>query len=66
MTPGELKQQFEQVNPGITDAGMAISCGSGPYLVAVEICFTKDGRATQCGGDIRDCNKPAIRIPRVQ
>jgi ribonuclease T2 len=66
LSPAELKQQFEQVNSGVTDAGMAVSCGSGPYLVAVEICFTKDGRPTQCGGDIRDCNKPVLRVPKVE
>jgi ribonuclease T2 len=65
-SPAELKQDFERVNPGLSDAGMAVSCGSGPYLVAVEICFTKDGRMTQCGGDIRDCNRPMLRVPKVQ
>jgi hypothetical protein len=34
--------------------------------VAVEICFSKDGKPMQCGTDIRDCNKPQIRIPKVQ
>ncbi len=66
MSPQELKQDFEQANPGLTDADMAVSCGSGPYLVAVEICFSKDGRLTQCGGDIRDCNRPQLRVPKVQ
>jgi ribonuclease T2 len=66
MSPQELKQDFEQANPGLTDADLAVSCGSGPYLVAVEICFSKDGRLTQCGGDIRDCNRPQLRVPKVQ
>jgi ribonuclease T2 len=66
ISPEELKQDFEQANPGIADSGIAVSCGGGPYLVAVEICYAKNGRPTQCGGDIRDCNKPAIRVPRVQ
>lgn len=65
LTPEGLKQDFEQANPGLTDSEMTLTCGGGPYLVAVQICFTKDGRLTQCGGDLRDCNKPAIRIPRV-
>jgi ribonuclease T2 len=63
--PADLKREFEQANPGVTDSGIAVSCG-GPYLVAVEICFTKDGKPAQCGGDIRDCNKPSIRVPKVQ
>ena len=66
LSPEELKQDFEQANPGLTDADMAVTCGRGPYLVAVEICFTKDGRLTQCGADIRDCNRPALRVPKVQ
>jgi ribonuclease T2 len=65
-TPEGLKQDFERANPGLQDSEMAVSCGSGPYLVAVEICFTKDGRLMQCGGDIRDCNRPMLRIPKVQ
>lgn len=65
LSPADLKQEFEQANPGITDSGIAVSCG-GPYLVAVEICYTKDGTPTQCGGGIRDCNKPSIRVPKVQ
>jgi ribonuclease T2 len=65
VSSGGLKQDFEQANPGLTDAEMALSCG-GPYLVAVEICFAKDGKLTQCGRDVRDCNKPEIRVPRVE
>jgi ribonuclease T2 len=66
VSPEELKQDFERANPGITDADMAVSCGRGSYLVAVEICYSKDGRPTQCGGDIRDCNRPVIRVPKVE
>lgn len=66
LSPEELKRDFEQSNPSLTDADMAISCGRGPYLVAVEICYTKGGRPTPCGADIRDCNRPEIRVPKVQ
>jgi len=66
ISPEELKQDFEQANPGIADSGIAVSCGRGPFLVAVEICYTKEGRPTQCGGDIRDCKRPVIRVPKVQ
>jgi hypothetical protein len=44
---------------------MALSCG-GPYLVGVEICFSKNGKLTECGRDVRDCDKPMLRVPRVQ
>jgi len=66
ISPADLKSEFEQANPGITNAGMAVTCGGGAYLVAVEICLTKDGKPTQCGAGIRDCNAPAIRVPRIQ
>jgi ribonuclease T2 len=66
VTPAELKQDFEQANSDLKDSEIALSCGSGPYLVAVEICFSKDGKPIPCAGDIRDCNRPEIRIPRVQ
>jgi len=66
ISPEELKQDFEQANPGIVDSGIAVSCGRGPYLVAVEICYTKEGRPTPCGGDIRYCSRPVIRVPKVQ
>ncbi len=65
VNPADLKREFEQANPGVMDSGIAVSCG-GPYLVAVEICFTKDGKPAQCGSDVRDCNKPSIRVPKVQ
>jgi ribonuclease I len=65
LAPEQLKQQFEQVNPGLTDADMEVSCG-GPYLTAVQICYTKGGQLTQCGADLRDCNQPTLRIPKVQ
>jgi ribonuclease T2 len=62
--PFELKQAFEQANPGLSDAGIAISC-SGPYLKAVEFCFTKDGRAMACSG-VRDCHAGSLRVPKVR
>jgi ribonuclease T2 len=66
ISPAQLKEEFEQANPTLAGAGIAVSCGSSPYLVAVEICYTKDGKPTQCGSDIRDCNKPVIQVPKVQ
>jgi ribonuclease T2 len=66
VSPQELKQDFEQANPGLRDEDIAVSCGKGAYLVAVEICYTKDGRPTPCEGDIRDCNRPEIRVPKVR
>jgi ribonuclease T2 len=66
VTPEGLKQDFERANPELKDSEIALSCGSGPYLTGVEICFTKDGKPMPCGSDIRDCHRPELRIPRVQ
>jgi ribonuclease T2 len=64
ISPGDLKQAFEQVNPGLTDTDMAVTC-RGAYLVAVEIFVTKDGRPTPCSG-MRDCRAAMLRVPKVQ
>ena len=68
MSSADLKQDFEQANPGLNDSEITLSCGGGSYLVAAEVCFTKEGKPMQCGNDVRshDCNRPAIRIPAVQ
>jgi ribonuclease T2 len=64
ITPSALKQAFAQANPGLNETDIAISC-KGPYLVAVEICVTKDGKPTPCSG-MRDCRTGMLRVPRVE
>jgi ribonuclease T2 len=59
-----LKQAFEQSNPGLTDGEMALSC-TGPYLSAVEFCFSKDGKLQPCGA-IKKCAAPSLRVPAVK
>jgi ribonuclease T2 len=66
LSSADLKQDFEHVNPELNDSEIALTCGGGSYLVGVEFCFSKDGKPQPCGSDIRDCNRPSIRIPRVQ
>jgi ribonuclease T2 len=63
ITPGTLKQAFAQANPGLNETDIAISC-KGAYLVAVEICVTKDGKPTPCSG-MRDCRAGILRVPKV-
>ena len=64
IAPGALKQAFAQVNPGLDETDIAITC-KGPYLVAVEICVTKDGKPTPCSG-MRDCRTGVLRVPKVE
>jgi ribonuclease T2 len=59
-----LKQAFEQSNPGLSDGELALSC-TGPYLSAVEICVSKDGKPQPCGA-IRQCSAPSLRVPPVK
>ena len=59
-----LKQDFERVNPGLNDDEIALGC-TGPYLNAVEFCFTKDGKLTACRA-VRDCKAPSLRVPAVR
>jgi ribonuclease T2 len=63
VSPGSLKQAFVQANPGLNEADMAITC-RGAYLVAVEICVTKEGKPTPCSG-MRDCRAGMLRVPKV-
>jgi ribonuclease T2 len=64
ISPGQIKQRFEQLNPGLSDAGIEVSC-RGPYFTALEICYTKDGAPTACTG-VRDCTAPTVRVPKVR
>ena len=63
LSPAQLKQAFEQQNPGLNDSEIAVTC-RGSYLVAVEICVTKDGKPTACSG-LRDCRASVLRVPKV-
>ncbi|HEY3936233.1 MAG TPA: ribonuclease T2 [Bryobacteraceae bacterium] len=62
--PAELKRSFEQANPGLADADLAVSC-AGPYLRAIEVCMSKDGRPMPCTA-VRDCRTSILRVPRVR
>jgi ribonuclease T2 len=63
IAPAALKQAFEQANPAVSGADIAVSC-HGPYLVAVEVCVTKDGKPTACSG-MRDCRASVLRVPKI-
>jgi ribonuclease T2 len=64
ISPESLKQIFVQANPSLHEASMAVTC-KGAYLVAVEICLTKEGKPTACAG-LRDCKASMLHVPRVR
>lgn len=63
-----LKQAFEEVNPGISANGLAVSCsGSGRYLKELDVCFARDGQPVDCGKDVlksaaKSCAQPDFLV----
>jgi ribonuclease T2 len=60
LPPGQLINLFQQANPSIPAASLAISCGNN-YLTAVEVCLNKSAQPTPCG-PIRSCRANTVRI----
>jgi ribonuclease T2 len=63
LSPRQVKQAFETVNPQLNDAEMMINCASN-YLQAVEICLDKSLQPISCPAP-RDCRASSIRVPPV-
>lgn len=63
LSPRQMKQAFETVNPQLSDAEMMINCASN-YLQAVEICLDKSLQPISCPAP-RDCRASSIRVPPV-
>lgn len=67
-SPAQLKQVFEQENPGFEDETLAVNCsGSGRYLKELYVCFAKDGPPAACGADVRkdalkSCSSPDFLV----
>jgi ribonuclease T2 len=63
--PAEVVEEaFLRDNPGLTDAGLTITCKSG-HVQEVRICLTRELDLRDCAADIRrDCNvADAILLP---
>jgi ribonuclease T2 len=58
--PQQVKDEFVQVNPGLSAEGMTVSCGNN-YLTAVSLCMTKDLKPTACQ-NLHDCRANVIRV----
>ncbi len=66
MRPSEIKREFEQANPQITDASIAVNCPQN-YLSGVQICVARNGTPMACPPNAtRDCRASTIRIPPVR
>jgi len=64
MTPGDIKQEFLQANPGLKLEDLTVSCGNN-YLTAVSVCMTKTLQPTACQS-LRECRANTVRIPPVR
>lgn len=64
INPFYIKKAFEELNPSLNDAEIAISCRSN-YLNAVSICLTKDLHPVACTA-VQDCRARTIRVAPVR
>ncbi len=64
ISPFDIKKAFEESNPNLNDAEIAISC-RGTYLSAVSICLSKDLHPVPCPA-MRDCRARMIRVAPVR
>ncbi len=64
MTPGELKEDFLEINPRLKAEDITVSCGNN-YLTGVYVCFDKQLQARACGG-VRDCRANVIKVAPVR
>ncbi len=55
----QMKQQFAGTNPGLGGSSMAVFCsGSGRFLSALYVCFSKKGEPTACSAEVqKDASK---------
>lgn len=59
----QIKQDFEQANPGIDGSDLAVLC-AGKFLQEVRICFDKSLHPRKCGRDVHDaCRNPVTVRP---
>jgi ribonuclease T2 len=63
VTPDQVEDAFVKANPGMTRAGISISCDS-KRLNEVRICLTKDLHFRDCGdADSRSCRRDTLVMP---
>jgi ribonuclease T2 len=66
VTPDEVEDAFVQANPGMTRAGIAVTCSS-TRLSEVRICLTRDLQFRDCHDvDRRACRRDRLVMPPVR
>jgi ribonuclease T2 len=70
VSPGDLVDQFLEVNPSMKPEMIAVSCGgAGNRLKEIRICLTKTGEPTACGENEnakRMCRASQMFVPPVR
>jgi ribonuclease T2 len=66
VTPAEVEDAFVKANPGLTEAGISVSCDS-TRLSEVRICLGKDLKFQDCTEiDRRSCRRDKLVMPPVR
>jgi ribonuclease T2 len=71
-TVKEVQAGFVAANPGFGEASFAVNCtGSGRYLTEVRVCFSKDGKPTNCSAEVqksaaKSCQSPDFLVKNVR
>ena len=66
VAPDEVEEAFVKANPGLTRAGIAVTCGS-TRLSEVRVCMGKDLRFRDCAEiDRRACRRDKLIMPPVR
>jgi ribonuclease T2 len=72
ITLSEMKQEFVQANPGMTEASFAPACsGSGRFLQELRVCYGKDGQPGTCSAEVlkssqKSCGQPNFLVRSVR
>lgn len=64
ISPFDIKRAFEESNPSLNDAAIAIGCRGG-YMGALGICLSRDLHPVPCRG-VQDCRGRRLRVAPVR
>jgi ribonuclease T2 len=66
VSPDDVEEAFIKANPGLSRAGVAVTCGS-TRLSEVRICMGKDLKFRECGEiDRRACRRDKLIMPPIR
>jgi ribonuclease T2 len=66
VSPDEVEEAFVKANPGLSRAGIAVTCG-GTRLSEVRICLSRDLQFRECADvDRRACRRDRLNMPPVR